>query len=122
MTKTDKKIDKSICQALTIACETAKENVSGFKWLTHLVDYNCFPDSLAVICIFDTEIALEQAKQQMKVPLIISLIKTELEQKNIKLKNMDRQVLFDTEESCFAEHKGNWRRRFELFDLPKKGA
>lgn len=113
MKKTAKKIDKQICQALTKACETAKQQVQGFQWLTHLVNYNQFPDSLSIICIFETKAELEQARQQMQAHLIVNLIKNELEQINIRFKDINRHVSFDTEEACEAEHNGNWQRRFD---------
>jgi len=112
MKKTDKKIDNQICQALTQACETAKLEVQGFQWLTHLVNYNQFPGSLSIICIFDTKAELEQARQQMKDQLIVSLIKSELEQINIRFKDINRHVSFDTEEACEAEHNGKCQKRF----------
>ncbi len=114
MKKTDKNIDKKICQALTKACEIAKDEVPGFQWLTHLVNYNQFPSSLSVICIFDTKAGLEQTYQETKDKLLIYLIKDELEQVNIRLKNISRHVLFDTEEACEAEHSGNWEKRINL--------
>ncbi len=105
MKKTDKKIDKKICQALTKACEKAKNEVPGFQWLTHLVDYNQFPDSLSVICIFDTKAELEIAYQNQKDQLIISLIKSELEQINIRLKEISRHISMVTESSIISENK-----------------
>ncbi len=112
MKKTDKKIDKQICLALTSACEAAKLQVQGFQWLTHLVNYKKFPESLSIICIFDTKAGLDQARQQMKDQLIVSLIKNELEQINISFKQLNRYVFFDTEEACEVEHNGNWSKRF----------
>ena len=112
MKKTDKKIDNQICQALTKACETAKQEVQGFQWLTHLANYNQFPGSLSIICIFDTKVELDQARQQMKDQLIVGLIKSELELINIRFKDISRHVLFDTEEACEVEHNGKWQKRF----------
>jgi len=99
MKKTDKKIDKQICQALTKACEMAKDDVPGFQWLTHLVNYNQFPESLSVICVFDTKAELEQARQLKKDQLIVGFIKSELEQINIRFKEINRHISFDTEKS-----------------------
>ncbi|NOR69579.1 MAG: hypothetical protein GQ532_07770 [Methylomarinum sp.] len=112
MKKTDKKIDNQICQALTKVCETAKDEVKGFQWLTHFVNYKQFPSSLSVICIFDTNAELEQAQQQSKDQLIVSLIKSELEQININLKEISRHVSFDTEEACALVNNGQWQERF----------
>ncbi|MCF6250938.1 MAG: hypothetical protein L3J75_06675 [Methylococcaceae bacterium] len=113
MKKTDKKIDKKICHALTKACETAKQEVQGFQWLTHLVNYNQFPGSLTIICIFDTKAELEQAREQKKDQIIVGLIGTELAQINISFKELSRHVSFDTEAACEAEHNGKWQRRFK---------
>ena len=112
MNKRDKKTDKQICQALTRACETAKVEVQGFQWLTHFVNYQRFPQSLSIVCIFDTHATLEQAHQAMKDQVIISLIKGELEQINITLKALNRHISFDTEEACQTEHNGKWQVRF----------
>ncbi len=113
MKKTDKKRDKQICLALTKACEVAKQQVQGFQWLTHLVNYAQFPGSLSIVCIFDTKEELAEARQQMKDQLIIALIKTELECISINFKEINRHVSFDTEEACDAEHNGNWSKRFK---------
>lgn len=95
MKKTDKKIDNQISQALTKVCEVAKQEVQGFQWLTHLVNYKQFPNSLSVICMFNTKIELEFARQQMKDQFIVSLIKSELDQININFKDINRHVSFD---------------------------
>ncbi len=111
MKKADKKIDKQVCQALTKVCEVAKLEIQGFVWLTHFVNYNQFPSSLSVICIFDTKVELEQVRQQTKDQMIVRLIKSELEQINIHFKDISHHVLFDTEEACEAEHNGKWSKR-----------
>jgi len=99
MKKTDKKLEKKICQALTNACEAAKVEVQGFQWLTHLVNYNQFPDSLSVICFFDTKANLKQAREHNKDQFMTALIKSELEQINIRFKDIKRHVSFDTEKA-----------------------
>ncbi len=114
MKKTNKKTDNQIIKALTIVCETAKSDVNGFQWLTHFVNYNKFPDSLAVVCIFDTNAELIAAREQLKDQYISRLIKNELERIDIKVKNIRRHVSFDTEEACNAEHDGRWEDRFNV--------
>ncbi len=113
MKKTDKKLDNQICKVLTNACETAKSQVDGFQWLTHLVNYNQFPESLLIICIFDTKTELEQAQQESQNLVIVSLIKNELKQINIRFNDIKSHVLFDTEEACEVQHNGNWQKRFK---------
>ncbi|MBH0055935.1 hypothetical protein I6F65_03090 [Pseudoalteromonas sp. SWXJZ94C] len=65
MTKTQKLRDKQIRLALTVACETIKETVFGFDYLTHTVDLNNEASTLKVMCYFNDEIALENAKPQL---------------------------------------------------------
>jgi len=112
MKKSDKRLDNQICKALTNVCETAKERVIGFQWLTHLVNYNQFPESLSVICIFDTKTEFEQAQKQKNDLVIVNLIKSELGLINIRFKDINRHISFDTEEACELEHNGNWQKRF----------
>lgn len=66
MNKTHKKLDKQIIEQLTIACESAKEELPQFLWLTHEVSYQKFPKSLLVTCMFDTwEAAHDPRAQQL---------------------------------------------------------
>ena len=112
MKKSDKKIDNQICQALTIACESAKDKVAGFQWLTHFVDYNQFPGSLSIVCIFDTKVELELACQDEKDQLIVSLINTELQAIQVNLKQISQHISFYTEEACQLESNGKWPEYF----------
>ncbi len=107
MTKTDKKLDKQICQVLTNACEMAKDHVPGFQWLTHRVNFKQFPDSLTVICVFQTQTELEQASRQEQDQIITRLIKTELGKIDIRFKDIKRHVLFVSEEK--DEFAGKWK-------------
>lgn len=45
MRKTDKKTDNKLREVLTGVCDDALEEFAGFKWLTHLVNYDDFPKS-----------------------------------------------------------------------------
>ncbi|MGX5914785.1 hypothetical protein ACR0ST_08655 [Aliidiomarina sp. Khilg15.8] len=56
MRKSDKKTDNEIIRALTAVCEQAKDNVMGFRWLTHDVDYERFPESLRVTLVFSGDV------------------------------------------------------------------
>lgn len=110
MRKTDKKIDNEIRSVLTEACEEALECGDGFRWLTHVVNYQRFPASLLIICVYDTNANLENAdKQSMR-----TLIRTKLRTMNVTIKDEARQITFDTEENCHHEHAGNWRRRLAV--------
>lgn len=111
MRRTDKKIDNNVRKALTIACDTALEKVEGFKWLTHVASYDCFPGSLKVVCVFDTNEALARAYDEALDQYFRKLIQGNLLKVGVKFKNVQKQICFDTEENCEREHNGNWRAR-----------
>ena len=111
MKKSDKKIENSLRRVLTDVCDIALDNVEGFKWLTHLVNYDCFPGSLSVICVFDTNSELADAKSSKNDNFLREVIKQKLESVDIKLSNINKHVRFDTEENCKREHGGKWSER-----------
>ena len=117
MKKTHKKIDNALRQSLTNVCDEALEKVVGFKWLTHITDYDDFPRSLKVICIFDSNQNQTLAEAQHKHDYMCDLINRALLKDNIKLPNVKGQVSFaseqrcDREERCDSQHAGNWAQR-----------
>lgn len=111
MRKSDKKTDNNIRKTLTNVCEVALEQVDGFKWLTHFVNYDNFPESLAVVCVFDTKSDLAKARITKHDDFLVSLIVENLLNEGIKLRDASQTVTFDTEEACAHEHGGNWAKR-----------
>lgn len=111
MKKSHKKIDNALRQSLTRVCDIALEKVVGFKWLTHVADYDNFPSSLKVICVFDTNENQALAEAQHKHGYMCDLINQALLKDNIKLPNIKGQVRFDNEERCDEQHAGNWAQR-----------
>ena len=103
MKKSDKKIENSIIQSLNKACTSLLTSVEGFKWLTHFVDYNQFPASLLVLCVFESNQDLTQVKVSQHDLYIQELIKEHLATINIKPFDKTKQVKFDTEEQCEIE-------------------
>lgn len=111
MRKTDKKLDKQIREVLTLVCETALEEIVGFEWLTHLVNYDRFPASLHIVCIFDTNENLRRHMASENAKLLLVLINTKLNKLSIRLKPIANHVSYDTQENCDAQHSGNWAAR-----------
>ena len=111
MKKTDKKYEKAIREALTGVCDIALDEVPGFQWLTHRVNFTHFPDSLSVVCIFDANSDLASALLTQQDDFLRSLIREKLSAVGIPIKDMARQVSFDTEEACALEHGGKWQER-----------
>ena len=115
MKKTVKKLDNSVVNALTNACEIAKDWNCGFEWLTHTANYNNFPDSLMITCVFKLDADLNQAVETNKdIPLLL-LIQDRLKDEGIGLKKIHRHVRLDSEESCQHEDSGNWDKRVKRF-------
>jgi len=111
MRKTDKKIDKQLRLALTDVCETALKEINGFLWLTHLVNYGNFPESLKVICVFDTNESIRQFIKSNSKAYLSDIVRSKLDELNIKLKKIDNHLFFDSEEACNSESNGVWASR-----------
>ena len=104
MKKSDKKIDNALREALTNVCEAALNSVDGFVWLTHLVNYNAFPNSLKIVCVFETDESLSKAIEAKQDDYFYTLISNELNAVNIKLNKLRQQVKFETEETYGRSH------------------
>jgi len=114
MRKTDKKIENTIRQALTEVCELALESVAGFKWLTHKVsDYKNLPETLSILCVFETTDELSKALDTYQDVFMCRLIKEKLSVVNVDVKNIKQQVRFDSEEACKIYHNSKWHERFK---------
>lgn len=111
MRKSDKKIDNQLRIALTEVCESALKNIVGFDWLTHTVNYDNFPKSLRVICIFDNNENLENYLASEQNHHLMSLINAQLQSLDIKLKPIGKHIDYDSEENCESQHQGNWALR-----------
>jgi hypothetical protein len=113
--KTVKKLDNNVIKALTIACETAKQKVVGFEWLTHTASYDRFPGSLIVTCVFDSKNSYAEAVSNELDVFLRKLIQSQLLKIGVVLKNPKQHVFFDNEEDCLDQHNGDWERRLNPF-------
>lgn len=109
--KTQKKIDNTICKALTEACSIFLAEVEGFEWLTHRVNYTNFPASLIVTCVFDTKANQQQAESAAECLTMQKQIQAKLLKVGVKFKVLSRQVVFDNEQACLEGHEGDWELR-----------
>lgn len=93
MRKSDKKTENAIIAVLTEVCEAAKDSHPGFQWLTHTVNYNNFPESLKVICVFDSSEHLAQADTAS----LAAQIQQKLASIGIQIKSIHKCVSFTVE-------------------------
>ncbi|MEZ9906333.1 Fis family transcriptional regulator [Vibrio breoganii] len=95
MRKTDKKIENRIRSVLTEVCEDTLKGYDGFLWVTHTVNYSSFPQSLRIVCVFDTN----QDRANFLAgegPLNVSTtIQKAFDQVGIQLKNVDKQISYE---------------------------
>jgi len=113
MRKTDKKLEKAIVAGLTDACEDALKLYDGFQWLTHIVNFQTFPESLLIVCVFDTQENLLKTIESDNASHFKTSIEKRLLSNNIQVKDIKKRILFDTEQACENEHHGNWSKRLE---------
>jgi hypothetical protein len=113
MRKSDKKVENQLIISLTEVCETSLKNYTGFQWLTHLVNYNNFPLSLQIVCVFDTNDNLSNFMQSSECCEFNHLIQTKLFEIDINLKNITNHISYDTEENCKKDNKGKWADRLQ---------
>jgi len=111
MRKSDKKMENELRVMLTDVCEITLKEFSGFQWLTHRVNYSDFPNSLKIICIFDTNINLNSFMTINGHHEINRLIQKNLFKLNININNMTRHISYDTEENCNKNNNGIWKER-----------
>ncbi|WP_440875965.1 Fis family transcriptional regulator [Thalassotalea sp. PLHSN55] len=114
MRKSDKKLDNQLTKALTQVCESALKDINGFNWLTHLVNYNNFPKSLKIVCVFDSDESLKNYLHSSAKETIQSAINAQFKCLDIKLSNIKAHILYDTEEQCLNQHQGHWGNRLSL--------
>jgi len=113
MRKSDKKMDNQLRLVLTDVCEAALKEIDGFQWLTHLVNYSRFPQSLKVVCVFDTNENRSIFMSKSSGSELASLIQEKLHEVGVNIKDMSAQIVYDTDENCELEHKGKWAERLK---------
>lgn len=99
MKKTDKKTENAIRLALTEVCEVALDEVPGFKWITHFVNYAAFPSSLLIVCVFGTKNQLSSALSTHQDDFLRTLITNKLSAASIQCKDSQQYVRFDSQET-----------------------
>jgi hypothetical protein len=94
-----KKLERLVSKALTTVCEQAKLDIEGFEWVTHTANYDDFPASLHIICVFSTRATQQQALSSAYLTNLISDIDKHLLEFGISLKHPSKHISFDSEEA-----------------------
>lgn len=103
-------IERRLVATLTEACETAKAQIVGFSWLTHVVDYARFPSQLNIIWVFETQAEKDRALASGQDQYMIELTAVALQEAGVELQPIARHVHFDSEEQCQRASAGNWQQ------------
>lgn len=96
MRKTDKKLDNQIRKLLTDICEDEMKSIAGFQWLTHVVNYSNFPQSLKVIFMFETKANANEFVASNHHSKLQKLLQSEFTKLNIKVKNITNHLDYDS--------------------------
>lgn len=113
MRKTDKTLENTIVKVLTQVCEESLKTIDGFQWLTHVVNYKNFPQSLTVICIFQSQQQMTTLLNSPQYEDLINNIIRQLSAAGIQLPKKQKHIKFDSEEACNLHHGGNWANRLQ---------
>lgn len=111
MRKSDKKIENQIRDVLTDVCEDTLKGYDGFLWVTHTVNFSSFPQSLKIVCVFDTNQDRTNFLEGEGHKEVSMTIQKAFSQVGIALKNSDKHISYDTQENCDRDHQGKWNKR-----------
>ncbi|WP_391087585.1 Fis family transcriptional regulator [Vibrio sp. NH-UV-68] len=97
MRKSDKKTENQIREVLTEVCEDTLKGYDGFLWVTHTVKYSSFPQSLKIVCVFDTNqdranFLVGEGPQHVSTTIQMAFNKV-----GVQFKNVDKQISYDTQ-------------------------
>ncbi|EEX94548.1 hypothetical protein VIOR3934_08074 [Vibrio orientalis CIP 102891 = ATCC 33934] len=105
MRKTDKKTENQIRDVLTEVCEDTLKGYDGFLWVTHTVKLSSFPQSLEIVCVFETNqdraSFLEGEGQQH----VSATIQNAFNKVGVQLKNVGKQISYDTQQNREHGHQ-----------------
>lgn len=104
-------MERQLITTLTEACEVAKAELPGFRWLTHDNGNQNFPAGLRVTWIFDTQADLDRALANGGDQRMQALTRAALEEASVDPDLMSGRLQFDSEEACLRAQDGDWLAR-----------
>lgn len=112
MTDSQRKyLENELNTALGRACEAAREEIPGFQWVTHVVDFSDVNGSIQVVWVFDSNRHLAEALRAGYDAYLGHLTREALAAAGISVDDVDHHVDFDSEEECARVHGGDWKLR-----------
>ncbi|NUW73271.1 Fis family transcriptional regulator [Vibrio mediterranei] len=95
MRKSDKKVENLIRDVLTEVCEGTLKSYDGFLWVTHTVKFGSFPQSLKIVCVFETNqdranFLIGEGQQHVSTTIQNAFSKV-----GVQLKNVSKQISYD---------------------------
>lgn len=91
------KIERRLSRALRAACKVAENEVSGFAWVTHAVDYKEYPDTLMVTWVFDSPASLREAMENGVHDRLCTLTAEAFAKSGVRIEDATPHVRFDHE-------------------------
>jgi hypothetical protein len=95
MRKSDKKIDNLIREVLTEVCENTLKSYEGFLWVTHKVKFPSFPQSLQIICVFESNQDRANFLMSDGQQHVSTSIQMAFNQVGVQLKNVSKQISYE---------------------------
>lgn len=80
--------------------------------MTHSVNFSSFPQSLKIVCIFDTNQDRTNFLSGEGQQSVSGAIQQAFNQVGIQLKSIDKHISYDTQENCDRDHQGSGTRGF----------
>ncbi|MBC7004057.1 Fis family transcriptional regulator [Photobacterium sp. BZF1] len=99
MRKSDNKVENLIRDVLTDVCEDTLKGYDGFLWVTHTVKYSSFPQSLKIVCVFETNqdranFLVGEGQQHVS-----TAIQKAFNRVGVQLKNVGKKIIYETQQN-----------------------
>ncbi|MBU2895923.1 Fis family transcriptional regulator [Vibrio hepatarius] len=99
MRKSDKKIENQIRDVLTEVCEDTLKGYDGFLWVTHTVKFSSFPQSLEIVCVFETNQDRANFLVGEGPQHVSTTIQKVFNKVGVQLKNVSKQIRYDIQKN-----------------------
>ncbi len=106
MRKSDKKIENLIRDVLTDVCEETLKGYDGFLWVTHAVKHASFPQSLEIICVFETSQDRADFLAGEGQQHVSATIQKAFSQAGVQLKNAAKHIRYEVQPSRQSRRRG----------------